>query len=119
MRVEGEVLAVRQASVALSGRPILQNIEFTLDPGEFCGLIGGNGSGKTTLLRAILGFVPLQGGNITIGGGGARLASVGYVPQKISLDPVRSNAREGTSSRSDWMVTVWAFPSRRRRVRGL
>lgn len=87
MRVEGEVLAVRQASVALSGRPILQNIEFTLDPGEFCGLIGGNGSGKTTLLRAILGFVPLQGGNITIGGGGARLASVGYVPQKISLDP--------------------------------
>jgi zinc/manganese transport system ATP-binding protein len=82
----GEILAVRQANVSLSGHPILRNIDFALEPGEFCGLIGSNGSGKTTLLRTILGFVPLQS-SVTIGGGGRRLASVGYVSQKSMLDP--------------------------------
>ena len=56
----GEVLAVRQASVSLSGRSILKDIDFALEPGEFCGLIGANGSGKTTLLRTILGFVKAE-----------------------------------------------------------
>ena len=81
----GEVLAVRQASVSLSGRLILKDIDFALEAGEFCGLIGANGSGKTTLLRTILGFVVPTSGSVTIGGGGR--ASVGYVPQKFVLDP--------------------------------
>jgi zinc/manganese transport system ATP-binding protein len=82
----GEVLAVHQASVSLSGRSILHDIEFALQPGEFCGLIGANGSGKTTLLRTILGFVTPSSGSITIDGS-SKPASVGYVPQKFSLDP--------------------------------
>ena len=86
MPARGEVLAVRQASVSLSGRSILEDVDFALEPGEFCGLIGPNGSGKTTLLRAILGFVALSSGSIRVDGGG-KLASVGYVPQKFSLDP--------------------------------
>ena len=86
MRVGGEVLAVRATSVSLSGRTILRDIDFALEPGEFCGLIGANGSGKTTLLRCILGFVKLTHGSITIDRGG-RLASVGYVPQKFMFDP--------------------------------
>ena len=34
-----------------------RDIDFALQTGEFCGLIGGNGSGKTTLIRTIIGFV--------------------------------------------------------------
>jgi len=86
MRAGGEVLAVREASVSLSGRTILRDIDFALEQGEFCGLIGANGSGKTTLLRSILGFVKPTHGSITIDGGG-RPASVGYVPQKFMFDP--------------------------------
>ena len=81
-----EILAVRRASVSLSGRRILSDIEFALETGEFCGLIGANGSGKTTLLRTILGFVAPSSGSVTIDGGG-KPASVGYVPQKFALDP--------------------------------
>ena len=86
MLARGEVLAVRRASVSLSGRSILKDIDFALEAGEFCGLIGANGSGKTTLLRTILGFVALSSGRVTIDSGG-KLASVGYVPQKFALDP--------------------------------
>ena len=85
MLARSEVLAVRQASVSLSGRSVLTDIDFALESGEFCGLIGANGSGKTTLLRAILGFVAPSSGSIAINGGG--LASIGYVPQKFTLDP--------------------------------
>jgi zinc/manganese transport system ATP-binding protein len=86
MLARSEVLAVRQASVSLSGRSILKDIDFALESGEFCGLIGANGSGKTTLLRAILGFVSPSSGSVAIDGGRS-LAAIGYVPQKFMLDP--------------------------------
>jgi len=115
MRAAGEILAVRQANVWLSGRPILQNIDFVLDPGEFCGLIGSNGSGKTTLLRAILGFVPLRSGRITIGGNARRLASVGYVPQKSMLDPyIPMRARDLVALGLDGHRLGFSFPSKTR-----
>ena len=90
---EGEVLAVDQLSVSFSGRTVLQEVGFTLRAGEFCGLIGANGSGKTTLLHAILGSQALDAGSVRIGcsngAGGpvSRGSLIGYVPQKISLDP--------------------------------
>ena len=86
MLARGEILAVRQASVSLSGRSILKDIDFALETGEFCGLIGSNGSGKTTLLRTILGFVAPNSGSVSFDGSG-KSASVGYVPQKFALDP--------------------------------
>ena len=35
---------------------VLSNVTFTLNTGDYCGLVGPNGSGKTTLIRIILGF---------------------------------------------------------------
>jgi zinc/manganese transport system ATP-binding protein len=115
MREEGEILALRQVNVSLSGRPILQNIDFALEPSEFCGLIGSNGSGKTTLLRTILGFVPLRSGSVTIGGIGRRLASVGYVPQKSMLDPyIPMRARDLVALGLDGHRLGFSFPSKAR-----
>jgi len=115
MRAGGEILAVRQANVSLSGRSILRSIDFALEPGEFCGLIGSNGSGKTTLLRTILGFVPLQSGSVTIRGGGRRLASVGYVPQKSMLDPyIPMRARDLVALGLDGHRMGFPLPSKAR-----
>ena len=36
----------------------LNNISFSVEQGNFFGLIGENGSGKTTLFRASLGLIP-------------------------------------------------------------
>ena len=115
MLARGEVLAVQGASVSLSGRAILQDVEFTLEPGEFCGLIGANGSGKTTLLRTILGFVPLDSGRITIENRRAR-ASIGYVPQKFALDPyIPLRARDLVALGLDGHRLGIPFPSARKR----
>lgn len=42
--------------VELGGKPILKDLNLSLYPGEFIGLMGPNGSGKTTLLRTIMGL---------------------------------------------------------------
>ncbi|HEY1857383.1 metal ABC transporter ATP-binding protein [Acidocella sp.] len=83
------LLSVQNLSVSFPGRKILQDVSFGLGPGTFCGLIGANGSGKTTLLRSILGFQEKDSGSILIEGAAAtsRRRLIGYVPQKLSLDP--------------------------------
>ncbi len=84
-----ELLAVEGVSVSLSGRQILDNVTFSVRAGEFTGLIGSNGAGKTTLLRVILGLQRPSAGKVVVlgvGGVGGN-GSIGYVPQKIVLDP--------------------------------
>jgi zinc/manganese transport system ATP-binding protein len=84
-----EILKVSQVSVALTGRQILDEVSFTISAGEFTGLIGPNGAGKTTLLRVILGLQRPSAGEVTILGQprSPRAQPVGYVPQKVLLDP--------------------------------
>ncbi len=83
------VLAVEGVSVSLGGRAILDHVGFTVAAGTFTGLIGPNGAGKTTLLRVVLGLLRPATGRVLLAGQtpGGRGSSVGYVPQKVSLDP--------------------------------
>jgi zinc/manganese transport system ATP-binding protein len=84
-----EILSVQGVSVTLSGRPVLDNVSCAVGAGEFTGLIGPNGAGKTTLLRVILGLQrPAQGSVAVLGRPRSRRdRSIGYVPQKVLLDP--------------------------------
>ncbi|MGH8995520.1 MAG: metal ABC transporter ATP-binding protein [Acidimicrobiales bacterium] len=81
------VLSVEGIGVALSGRQILHDVSFTVDPGQFTGLIGSNGAGKTTLLRVILGLQRPSAGHVAVAGRSGRSSPIGYVPQKVLLDP--------------------------------
>ncbi|MGO8886110.1 MAG: metal ABC transporter ATP-binding protein [Streptosporangiaceae bacterium] len=113
-----EVLAVDGVSVRLSGRDVLADVRFTIDRGEFVGLIGSNGAGKTTLLRVILGLQATARGEVRISGTprSARSANIGYVPQKILLDadlPVR--ARDLVGLGIDGHRLGFPLPSRSRR----
>jgi manganese/iron transport system ATP-binding protein len=70
--------------VTLGGRPAVEHAHLSLDEGELLGLLGPNGAGKTTLLRAVLGLVPLTGGQVLIDGLPPARARhlIGYVPQR-------------------------------------
>ena len=69
--------------------PILDEVAFAVNEGEFIGILGHNGMGKTTLLRALMGFLPATSGRVQFAGYDvtalqpyrrARLG-LGYVPQ--------------------------------------
>jgi zinc/manganese transport system ATP-binding protein len=112
------VLAVDGVSVRLGGRQILDEVKFSIAPGEFVGLIGSNGAGKTTLLRVILGLQPTTAGTVSIGGGPQARGHglVGYVPQKIQLDPdMPIRARDLVGLGLDGNRLGIPLPSRRKR----
>ncbi len=71
------LLELHNASVHYAGAPeaVLQNIHFSLKPGERVGLVGPNGSGKTTLLLSLVGLVPLQQGELRFQGSAVRAKS--------------------------------------------
>jgi ATP-binding cassette subfamily B protein len=90
--VKGEVsfenVSFRYNSVA----PVLNNISFSVQPGQLVALLGGSGSGKSTIASLIPRFYDVSSGRITIDGVDIRdvtLASlrknVGIVQQDIFL----------------------------------
>jgi zinc/manganese transport system ATP-binding protein len=83
----GGALSVRNIGVVLSGRRILDGVNLTVAPHEFVGLIGANGAGKTTLLRVLLGVLRPNGGEVQRPRRSASGGGVGYLPQKVALDP--------------------------------
>jgi len=84
-----DLLRVRDVDVSIAGRVVLRDVNFSIDHGEFTGLIGSNGAGKTTLLRVILGLQDVVSGEVLVHGAPMTRSnnSVGYVPQKVVFEP--------------------------------
>ena len=75
-------LTVQNLSVMRDDRPILKDISFTAQGGEFIGLIGPNGAGKTSLMRAILGLLPHTGiCNLSSLSPQAKAKQISWLPQ--------------------------------------
>jgi ATP-binding cassette subfamily C protein LapB len=81
-------------------KPILENISFTIKPGERVGLIGKMGSGKTTIMKLLLGLYTPDSGSILIDNIDIQQIDpadlrkhIGYVAQDITLfkGTVKSN----------------------------
>jgi molybdate transport system ATP-binding protein len=53
--IHRELVCFKKVSVSFDGRPVLDQIDWTIQSGEFWQLIGPNGSGKSTLLSMITG----------------------------------------------------------------
>jgi len=88
---EGE-LTVETVSFAMGETVILNNINFTLQPGESLGIIGPSGAGKSTLCRLLLGIWPANNGVVRLDGANIfdwdfeKLGpQLGYLPQDIEL----------------------------------
>jgi zinc/manganese transport system ATP-binding protein len=118
--VTGDLLRLDGVGVRLGGREILRDVSFTIRPGEFTGLIGPNGAGKTTLLRVILGLQDVTRGSVLIDGAprAPRDASIGYVPQKLGIEPdMPLRVRDVVSLGIDGHRFGIRLPSRARRER--
>lgn len=73
-----------------SGQTALRDTSFAVPAGTITGLVGVNGAGKSTIFKAIMGFVPVAQGRITVLGRSVREALranlVAYVPQAEEVD---------------------------------
>jgi len=73
-------------------RPILQGVDFTVEPGQKVAVVGHSGAGKSTLARLLFRFYDVCGGRILIDGQDLRdltqeslRAAIGVVPQDTVL----------------------------------
>jgi ABC-2 type transport system ATP-binding protein len=58
------VLSVRELTKVYSGRPVVEDVSFELEPGTVTAFLGPNGAGKSTTLRMITGLtLPTRGGS--------------------------------------------------------
>jgi len=89
-------VALDHVSMGYGGALVLEDVTFSIDAGEFVGIIGPNGSGKTTLLRLVLGLELPTAGSVRLFSVAPRTfrewRQIGYVPQRATFDaalPVR------------------------------
>jgi zinc/manganese transport system ATP-binding protein len=73
----GPLIEVRQVTFGYDGPPVLLDVSYTVQPGEFTGIVGPSGSGKTSLLKVLLGKARPQAGTVQRRPG----IAVSYVPQ--------------------------------------
>lgn len=94
-------------------KPVLQNINFTIKPGERLGIIGRTGSGKSSLSRVLLRLYNLDRGTIRVGGTDITKLSlqalyrrVGMVTQDVQLfdGTLRDNLTLFNGDVSDQMI---------------
>lgn len=62
------ILDVDHLTIRFGGVVALDDVSFTIKPGEILGLIGPNGAGKTTAFNVITGVYPATSGTITFDG---------------------------------------------------
>lgn len=82
------ILDVHDVTVAYHRKPVLWDVDWTLQDPSLVGIIGPNGAGKSTLIKAILGLVPLASGRVEVLGlpVAKQRKRIGYVPQRESVD---------------------------------
>ncbi len=94
-------LSVENATVYLSGRPILHDIHWTVQRGERCFILGANGAGKTTLVRMLMGYAwPLFGAKVELLG--RRFGSVNLQELRQRIAWVSPLMHQWISSERQW-----------------
>ncbi len=83
------VVEAHDLSVQYGAMPVLSDLSFKVEEGDYVGLVGPNGSGKSTLIRCILGIIPPTGGSVSLFGEDASSMKlrerIGYLPQRIDF----------------------------------
>ncbi len=85
---EPPIVDFRNVSCGYDGRVVLRDVNLSIMPGDFVGLLGPSGSGKSTLLRSMAGAVDLYHGQVTVEGRSVarNRPRTGYVPQLETVD---------------------------------
>ncbi|KQQ10908.1 MULTISPECIES: energy-dependent translational throttle protein EttA [Rathayibacter] len=108
-RLGAQVIDAKKLHKSFGERVLIEDLSFTLPRNGIVGVIGPNGVGKTTLFKTIVGFEPLDGGDLKIG----ETVDISYVDQsRGGIDP-NKNLWEVVSDGHDYIqVGKTEIPSR-------
>jgi thiol reductant ABC exporter CydC subunit len=109
-------LVLQGAALAYPHRqdPVLRGLDLELAPGRPVALAGPSGSGKTSVVLALLRFIDLSAGRLTVDGTDARAlppeqirALIAWSPEQPALFPaaLRTNLRVGAPHATDQQIT--------------
>lgn len=85
--VHHDVLSIKGVDISYGGDNVVNDVNLTVKPGQFFGLIGLNGAGKTTIIKTILGLKELSAGEISLYGRGrsdkTAKKNLAYLPERF------------------------------------
>jgi zinc transport system ATP-binding protein len=83
-----KIIEAARLNFSYQETPVLKDVNFVVEKGEFVGIIGPNGGGKTTLLKLILGFLKPTSGKLLVFGENPEevTTKLAYVPQSMRFD---------------------------------
>jgi len=91
------LITCTKACFAYEGRTVINDLNLTIESGEYLCVVGENGSGKSTLIKGLLGLIQPTKGSVSYGEGLTR-SSIGYLPQR-------------TDVQNDFPASVWEVVS--------
>lgn len=93
------VLSVNNLTKEYGQKKVVNNISFSVFPGQIFGFVGPNGAGKSTTIRMITGLTPITSGNVSICGYSVKnayqkaIANVGGIIETPQLYPYLSGLK--------------------------
>jgi ABC-2 type transport system ATP-binding protein len=115
---EGPMLAAKGLYKFYGSVPAVQDVTFSLEPGQVLGYLGPNGSGKSTTVKMLTGLLEPTDGEVTHNGQNihrdlvAYRKRLGYVPEEANLYPYLTGQEY-----LDMIGTLRAMPDSRRSAR--
>src|SRR3954469_11560814 len=85
------MIEVQNLTKTYVGRTAVDDLSFTVNPGEVVGFLGPNGAGKSTTMRILAGFLPPTSGSARVNGYHVfhqsikARRSLGYMPENAPL----------------------------------
>ncbi len=85
------MIMLESVSKRYGAKTVVDQVSFTVNPGEVLGFLGPNGAGKTTILRMIGGYTTATSGRVTVAGYDmatqhtAAARKIGYLPERPPL----------------------------------
>lgn len=98
------MLQIENASIVFGNDILFSNFSMKVRQGEIVCISGQSGRGKTSLLNAVMGFVPLKEGTITVGDRVLNRNTVDVIRQQIAWIP------QELALPSEWVKEMVALP---------
>lgn len=78
------LISCNNLTLSYNSTPVIENLSFSFEKGDYLCIVGENGAGKSTLIKGILGLIKPTVGKITYSDGLIQ-SNIGYLPQQNEI----------------------------------